>query len=197
MPEARPRLGLASTSPRRRELLEQIGIRYRVLRIAVDESVREGESPLRYVRRLAAAKAIAGFEAAGGALPVLGADTAVILDGEVLGKPEDRAHAECLLGRLSGRRHEVLSAVSLVNGATRRGAVSRSVVSFRVIEPWEIRAYVATGEPMDKAGGYAVQGRAAVFVHRLQGSYSGVMGLPLYETATLLAAAGVDVLARA
>ena len=184
---------LASESPRRRELLQQIGVPFRVVGAAVDESVRSGEAPAAYVARLAAAKADVGWERNRGAIdgPVLAADTSVVLDAKILGKPADREDAEAMLRQLSGRTHEVLTAVALrtVNGL--RSRLSRSEVTFRRIAAAEARAYWETGEPCDKAGAYAIQGRAAVFIAELRGSYSGVMGLPLFETAELLSEAGV------
>lgn len=181
---------LASGSPRRRELLQQIGISFEVIPAEVDETVRTGEGPLEYVSRLAEAKAARGWlrgrdkaEA-----PVLAADTAVVLDGRILGKPAGRDDAIAMLRGLSGRAHEVLTAVALRTAGGTRMAVSRSRVTFRAIEAAEALAYWNTGEPRDKAGAYAIQGYAAVFIADLQGSYSGVMGLPLFETAQLLAA---------
>ena len=184
---------LASESPRRRELLLQIGVSFRLVGAAVDEAVLPGESPSAYVARLAAAKADAGWQSCGGVqpAPVLAADTAVILDGRILGKPADRRDAEDMLGRLSGRTHEVLTAIALRTAAGRSSRISRSEVTFRAIAADEARAYWETGEPRDKAGAYAIQGRAAVFVADLRGSFSGVMGLPLFETAELLCGAGI------
>lgn len=186
-----PRLILASASPRRRELLAQIGVPHRVHAAGVDERLLPGETPAAAATRLAIAKACAVQAAAGTALPVLGADTIVVLDGAVLGKPPDRAAGLDMLARLSGRTHRVLSAVAL---ATSRGVTHRlsdSAVRFRVLSDGERAAYWDTGEPHDKAGAYAIQGLGAVFIEALAGSYSGVMGLPLFETAELLAAAGV------
>jgi septum formation protein len=184
---------LASGSPRRRELLQQIGIAFRVMASAVDETALHGEAPLAYVHRLAAAKADAGWhdgrEAADA--PVLAADTAVVLAGQILGKPRDRDDAEDMLRRLSGRTHEVLTAVALRAASGLDIRISRSAVTFRAIQAGEVSAYWDTGEPRDKAGAYAIQGRAAIFVADLRGSYSGVMGLPLFETAELLRSAGI------
>jgi septum formation protein len=184
---------LASGSPRRRELLQQIGVPFRVLGTAVDEAVAAGEAAAAYVARLAAAKAEAGWEQAQDAhpAPVLGADTAVVLDGEILGKPAHRDDGERMLRQLSGRTHEVLTAIALRTAAGLRSSISRSAVTFRRIAADEAQAYWDTGEPLDKAGAYAIQGRAAVFIADLRGSFSGVMGLPLFETAELLAEAGV------
>ena len=185
---------LASASPRRRELLRQIGVSFRVIGADLDETALQGESPLAYVSRLAEAKAAAGWERSrdSGGAPVLAADTAVVLDGRILGKPAGLNDAMAMLLQLSGRTHEVLTAVALRSGAgLLQVKVSRSTVSFRPIEPSEARAYWETGEPADKAGAYAIQGYAAIFIEDLKGSYSGVMGLPLFETAALLKAAGV------
>jgi len=187
---------LASKSPRRRALLEQLGVEHRVLEVSADEARREGEDPGEYVRRLAAAKAQAGAAAIAedARAPVLGADTAVLLGDEILGKPRDAAHARELLARLSGRSHSVLSAVALLADEDIRVRTSETRVWFRPISEGECEAYCATGEPLDKAGGYALQGRAAAFVSRIDGSYSGVVGLPLYETAELLTEVGISVL---
>ncbi len=189
-----PRIILASASPRRRELLTQIGIGFEVLVVDADEKPRPGETPEFYVRRMAAEKSELARQASSLDLPVLGADTEVVLDGVVFGKPRDFGHAQDMLRRLSGREHEVLSAVSLRHGSRHWQAVSRSVVRFRLIGHREIQTYWDTGEPLGKAGAYAIQGLGAVFVETLSGSYSGVMGLPLFETAGLLREAGVGVL---
>jgi septum formation protein len=184
-----PTILLASASPRRSELLRQAGIAHEVRATAVDESVRPGEAPVAYVLRLATAKA----EAAWSALapherrPVLAADTTVALEGEVFGKPADAAEARAMLGRLAGRTHDVHTAVALRHDAGAAARVSSSRVSLRELSAAEIDWYVGTGEPSDKAGGYAVQGRAAIFIRHIAGSYSGIMGLPLYETWELLA----------
>ena len=187
---------LASRSPRRRELLEQIGVRFRLLEVDVDESRQDGESARDYVHRLAEQKAAAGWRSLSAAdrAPVLGADTVVVIDGEILGKPADPVDANRMLIRLSGRTHQVLSAVC-VNDGTPRTRLSRSRVTFRPIDDAERAAYCASAEPLDKAGAYGIQGRAAVFVSALEGSYSGVMGLPLYETAALLSELGIAVFA--
>ena len=184
---------LASGSPRRRELLQQIGVPFRVVAAAVDEAVLPGEEPPAYVTRLAAAKADLGWERNRGANDgaVLAADTAVVLDGKILGKPADEEDAEGMLRQLSGRTHEVLTAVALRTAKGLKSRISRSEVTFRSIAAAEARAYWESGEPADKAGAYAIQGRAAVFVAELRGSYSGVVGLPLFETAELLCEAGV------
>jgi septum formation protein len=190
-----PHVYLASASPRRQALLTQIGIGYTLLHAGVDESLRPGESAGDYVRRVALEKVRAGRALLAGdaASPVLGADTAVVVDGRIMGKPRDRDEGIDMLLALSGRSHQVLSAVALSAGreAVR---VSESRVTFRTLTQGQCAAYWDTGEPRDKAGGYAIQGRAAVFVSRLEGSYSGVMGLPLYETAELLREFGIEVL---
>jgi len=184
---------LASGSPRRRELLQQIGVSFRVVGTSVDEAALPGEAPPAYVTRLAAAKADAGWDRSRGAAeaPVLAADTAVVLDGKILSKPTDAQDGVRMLRELSGRTHEVLTAIALATARGVQSRLSRSQVTFRAITGAEAHAYWDTGEPRDKAGGYAIQGRAAVFVANLRGSYSGVMGLPLYETAALLEMAGV------
>ena len=184
---------LASASPRRRELLRQIGVPFRLIAGDVDEGRLQDEAPVTYVLRLAAAKAHTGWQSRREAAdaPVLAADTAVVFDGRILGKPLDRSDAEHMLRTLSGRTHEVLTAVALRSHAGLETRISQSWVTFRPIDAAEARAYWDTGEPCDKAGGYAIQGHAAVFVARLEGSYSGVMGLPLFETAELLKLAGL------
>ncbi|MFZ9666927.1 MAG: Maf family protein [Steroidobacteraceae bacterium] len=188
---------LASASPRRGELLRQIGVSYVVQPADLDEAERAGESPAEYVERLARAKAEWVWQARQQArlelLPVLGSDTTVTVDGLVLGKPQDEAALLSTFSRLSGREHEVLSAVALVTASGIQARLSRTRVRFRVITADEARSYWATGEPCDKAGGYAIQGYGAVFIESIAGSYSGVMGLPLAETAELLVAAGVQV----
>jgi septum formation protein len=184
---------LASGSPRRRELLAQIGVPFRVLDVKVDETRLPEEAPDTYVLRLAHQKAGAGWRARplGSHSPVLAADTTVVLDGKILAKPDDRSSGEEMLRELSGRTHEVLTAVALATEEGLSSRTSRSEVTFRPISASEARDYCGTGEPCDKAGGYAIQGGAGVFVADLKGSYSGVMGLPLFETAQLLELAGV------
>jgi septum formation protein len=184
---------LASGSPRRRELLQQIGVPFRLVGAELDETPLPGEAPAAYVSRLAAAKADAGWLRSGdlGRAPVLAADTAVVLDGAILGKPRDQGDAQRMLLRLSGRAHQVLTAVAVRSAAGNEIKVSQSSVTFRIIDVAEADAYWNTGEPRDKAGAYAIQGYAAIFIADLKGSYSGVMGLPLFETAQLLKSAGV------
>jgi septum formation protein len=173
-------------------LLGQIGVSCKLLQVMVDEAPQPGESAAAYVTRLALAKAWAGREASRGLarMPVLAADTAVTVDREILGKPRNRQQALAMMRRLSGRDHRVLTGVALLDDgpATR---LSTSKVSFRPVSDDEAIAYWKTGEPVDKAGGYAIQGLAAAFISRLEGSYSGVMGLPLFETAELLGQAGI------
>ncbi|MBU0807134.1 MAG: septum formation inhibitor Maf [Gammaproteobacteria bacterium] len=182
-------LYLASGSPRRRELLTQIGVSYLTLSAPVDENTLPDESPIAYVERLARAKAQAGLAALADTheAVVLGADTAVVLDGRILGKPADRDEALATLSALSGRSHDVLTAVALVSPERVVARVVTSQVTFRALSQAEIAAYWASGEPQDKAGCYGIQGLAAVFVSQLHGSYSAVVGLPLCETAGLLA----------
>lgn len=184
---------LASASPRRCQLLAQIGVEFHQQAADVDETPLAGESAEAYVLRVASAKARAVHRTRSVELPVLGADTEVVIDGKVLGKPRDAAHGRELLQRLSGRSHEVLSAVVVID-AEETFALSRSRVWFRTLDGPEIEAYWRSGEPCDKAGAYAIQGLGALFVERLEGSYSGVMGLPLYETGGLLQDIGIQVL---
>jgi septum formation protein len=196
MADGNPRIYLASRSPRRRELLDQLGVAFAELLTQelhgadVDETPQAGEVPETYVLRVARAKAELGWRrvvSRGLApLPVLAADTTVVLDGEILGKPDDAEHARQMLCRLSAHTHCVLTAVAVARSDRLETALSASTVEFRNLEDAEIRAYAASGEPLDKAGAYAIQGRAAAFVRTLAGSYSGIMGLPLIETADLL-----------
>ena len=193
MPAAPAPLYLASASPRRRELLAQAGVAFEVIGgITVDETPQAGETAAALVQRLALCKARAGLAVLAArrsdlsAARVLGADTEVTLDGRIFGKPLGESDCVAMLTALSGRVHEVLSAVALVEAARERVVLSVSRVSFRAVGAAEARAYWATGEPGDKAGGYAIQGRAAAFVTKLEGSYSGVVGLPLFETLALL-----------
>lgn len=189
---------LASRSPRRRELLSQIGVRYHLLlfrerideKPEVEEAPLAGETPAAYVERLARTKAEAGWrrmlQRNLPPAPVLAADTTVALEGRIFGKPKDRAEAAEMLAALSGRRHEVLTAVALKNHDQLELALSTSEVLLKKLSSDEIAQYVASGEADDKAGAYAIQGRAARFIVELRGSYSGVAGLPLYETSQLL-----------
>jgi len=197
---------LASRSPRRRELLQQIGVRYEPLLFRegsradpdTDESAQPGEDPDAYVRRVTTMKANAAWSRVTmrrglQRKPVLVADTTVALTTEILGKPVDRADAERMLGMLSGTRHRVLTAVAIIQETRLELLVNESHVTFAPLDADRIAAYVGTGEPFDKAGAYGIQGRAGAFVERLEGSYTGVMGLPLYETANLLRLFGVTV----
>ena len=181
---------LASASPRRSALLAQIGVPFRVLAADVVETELPGETAAIYVERIALAKADAGWERVRHAspAPVLAADTAVVLDDELFAKPANESEALVMLARLSGRSHSVLTAVALRWHEVRETRVTTSEVRFRATTPAERLAYCRSGEPYDKAGGYAIQGQAAVFVEHLNGSYSSVMGLPLCETAELLGA---------
>ena len=191
---------LASQSPRRRQLLEQIGVRHELLLPDADEdaealeAVRPGEAPLAYVRRVTALKldaALARLKRRGlPSAPVLCSDTTVALGRTILGKPADAAEARCMLQALSGTTHRVLTAVAVQGARRRLEAVSDSRVRFSPLTPARIRDYVATGEPLGKAGAYAVQGHAATFIEHLSGSYSGIMGLPVFETAALLRQVG-------
>lgn len=187
------RLYLASGSPRRRELLTQIGVSFTAISADIDETPLTHETPSAYVERLARGKAAAGRDSVVSDAPfcVLGADTAVVLDGIILGKPVDEADACAMLNMLSGKEHEVLTAIALLEGERCESRVVRSVVRFRPIDSDEAVAYWASGEPRDKAGGYGIQGLGAVFVAGLDGSYSAVVGLPLCETAELLGHFGI------
>jgi septum formation protein len=184
---------LASASARRSQLLDQIGVQHACVAADVDESPRPGEAPPAYVSRLAQekAEAVVRLQGARAERPVLGADTTVVLDGRIYGKPADEAECIAVLGALAGRTHDVLTAIALWHDGRLRQDLSTTRVSFRTMEADECRRYWASGEPAGKAGGYAIQGFGAVFVTRVDGSFSGVMGLPLFETALLLDGAGV------
>lgn len=186
------RIYLASRSPRRRELLHQIGVHHEVVSVDVDETPRRDEIPEEYVIRLALEKAQEGRRqtATSRDMPVLAADTAVVVDNDILGKPADQAEALAMLARLSNRPHKVLTGVALVGGQ-QASRLSSNQVTFREISPAEAIAYWHSGEPADKAGSYAIQGLGALFIRHLEGSFSGVMGLPLFETAELLQQAGI------
>lgn len=177
-------------------MLAQLGIGCKVVPAGIPEQHQRGESPEAYVQRIAAEKSLAVQTLEDDRLPVLAADTEVVLDGRIFGKPRNQAHASEMLGRLSGRDHTVFSAVSLRHGVNHWAALSVSNVRFRTLSADEIAAYWRTGEPCDKAGAYAIQGFGAVFVERLTGSFSGVMGLPLHETAELLSRIGLSPLSR-
>jgi septum formation protein len=193
--EMSARIYLASRSPRRSELLSQIGVIHETVIAEVNETPRPNEAPAEYVLRLALEKAEAGRSAVGTVteLPVLAADTAVVVDNEILGKPADRQQALEMMTHLSGRSHKVLTGVALA-GKEIESRLSVSRVTFRAISAAEAAAYWQSGEPADKAGGYGIQGLGALFISHLEGSFSGVMGLPLYETAELLRAAGIELL---
>ena len=192
---------LASQSPRRRQLLEQIGVQHQLLLPDPSEDaealevVRPGEAPARYVQRVTGLKldaAVARLQSGGlPAAPVLCADTTVALERDILGKPQDAAEARAMLSRLAGATHRVLTAVAVQKGRRRFTALSESWVRFAPMTAAQIRAYVDSGEPMGKAGAYGVQGRAAAHIEHIRGSYSGIMGLPLFETAQLLRQAGL------
>lgn len=198
MSQLEPRIYLASRSPRRRGLLTQIGVRFDVLLFRcgqrfdreVDEAVVPDETPEQYVVRVACAKAVHGSALAVTRQmlpqPALAADTTLDLDGEIIGKPDDAAAAEAILTRLSGRSHRVLTAVAVATPDRLEHVLSISEVRFRELNAEEIRRYVSSGEPLDKAGAYGIQGRAAIFVAEIRGSHSGIAGLPLCETALLL-----------
>lgn len=194
-----PLIYLASASPRRREILENLGFRVECIAAAIDETPRPHEDPAAYVVRMACEKNAAALSARQNAgktppaAPVLSADTAVVLNGEILGKPESPDHARTMLAALSGNEHQVLTAVCLFSDGLSRSILHTSTVVFAEIDDAQIDAYVASGEPLDKAGAYGIQGIGGVFVRSLNGSHSGVMGLPVYETCALLRQAGCPV----
>ena len=186
------RVILASASPRRRDLLRQIGVAFRTVAADLEEIPSPGELPGDFVVRMAREKALAVLAVEGPGLPVLGADTSVVLEGRILGKPEDREAAVGMLKQLSGRTHDVYSGVAVATGPSAvHEALSVSRVTFSRLDADWIDAYIDTGDPLDKAGAYGVQGKAAEKISRIEGSFYGVMGLPLYETAQLLKRAGV------
>jgi septum formation protein len=187
-----PQLYLASTSPRRREILQSLGVDFEVAMVETDESPAKGESAEDLVLRLASGKA----EAATGADYVLGSDTVVVLDDRMLGKPKDEDEAVDMLLALSGRSHTVLTGVALKTPDGTRLVLSKTDVRFREIDRDEAIRYWHSGEPRDKAGGYGIQGKGGMFVESINGSYSGVMGLPVFETVELLKSAGIDVLSQ-
>jgi septum formation protein len=182
---------LASRSPRRQELLKQLGLVFEALPADIPEEPGPAEPPADYALRMAREKALAAQALAPRPLPVLGADTDVVLDGRILGKPRDRVHALELLAALADREHEVYSAVALAQGARVETRLSVTRVCFGTVSPAAAAAYWDSGEPADKAGGYGIQGLGAQFVREIQGSYSGVVGLPLYETVELLGEFGI------
>jgi septum formation protein len=201
-----PHIHLASKSPRRQQLLRQLGVEFDLLKLReaagrdrdVLEGARDAEPPLHYVERMARTKAAVAWSRMRQRnlpeLPVLSADTEVVLESRIFGKPADATDASRMLGLLSGKTHEVVTAVAVRLGEKTEVEVSISKVAFRTLTPAEIEHYVATGEPDDKAGAYAIQGRAAAFITRIEGSFSGVVGLPLAETALILARFGMPVL---
>lgn len=186
-------LYLASTSPRRQALLTQVGYLFKTLAIQIDETPQANEKATDFVTRMALEKARAGWQHVQrtNLLPVLAADTIVVLDDEIFGKPRDRHHALSMLEQLSARSHQVMTAIAVRNREYESVRLTSSQVSFRQLSRLEIESYWQTGEPEGKAGGYAIQGRAALFIKHLEGSYSSVMGLPLCETGELLAQSGV------
>lgn len=181
-----PNCFLASSSPRRRELLGQLGCQFECVSPEIDETPGVGESPTDYVARLAREKARAGEALTDRSRPVLGSDTVVVLDGRILGKPSDEADAMETLAALQGRDHQVMTAVALVQGERLEQALVTTQVSFSAMSPQQIQEYVASGEPMDKAGSYGIQGLGGAYVKAINGSYSAVVGLPLVETRELL-----------
>lgn len=187
-------LYLASASPRRREILERMGVGFETVSQTADEEVLPEEAPEVFAIRLALEKARSGLaqRPSGAMAPVLGADTAVVIDEQILGKPADRREGLSMLEQLSGQTHRVLTGVALVDGERELTRLSLSLVTFREILPAEQAAYWDSGEPMGKAGGYAIQGAGGVFVEQLEGSYSGVMGLPMFETHDLLTEFAID-----
>jgi septum formation protein len=187
---------LASSSPRRHEILTAMGLRFTAAGVDIDETRYEGEPVADMVVRLAIAKAAAARENLDQSLPIIGADTAVVIGDQVLGKPGSQDEAVQMLASLSGRSHTVLTGVALDYAGVVRTTTSLTEVRFREISPDEAQSYWQSGEPLDKAGAYAVQGVAGIFVEELSGSYSGVVGLPVFETAALLADAGLEVLSR-
>lgn len=187
---------LASSSPRRHEILTAMGLRFTAAGVDIDETRYEGEPVADMVVRLAIAKAAAARENLDQSLPIIGADTAVVIGDQVLGKPGSQDEAVQMLASLSGRSHTVLTGVALDYAGMVRTTTSLTEVRFREISPDEAQSYWQSGEPLDKAGAYAVQGIAGIFVEELSGSYSGVVGLPVFETAALLADAGLEVLSR-
>ncbi|MDD5215216.1 MAG: Maf family protein [Methylococcales bacterium] len=188
-----PKIILASASPRRQELLKQIKIRHQVHVVDIDETPKLNELPVDYVQRLAFEKAAACQEKFQPELPILAADTTVVLNGKIMGKPQDEADAKAMLQELSGNTHLVFTAIALF-GKEQHAALSVTEVTFKTLSDAQIHAYWQSGEPLGKAGSYAIQGVASAFIERINGSFSGVMGLPLFETAQLLALEGIEVI---
>ncbi len=189
-----PQIILASASPRRRELLNQINVRHLVQTVDIDETPLQFESPSVYVQRLATEKAAACARQFNPKLPILAADTAVVLNEKIMGKPIDENDALNMLRQLSGKTHQVFTAIAL-HGREHHVAISITDVTFKTLSEAEIHAYWQSGEPLDKAGSYAIQGQGSLFIEHINGSFSGVMGLPLFETAQLLAREGIELLA--
>ncbi|MEY2666575.1 MAG: hypothetical protein RLZZ384_746 [Pseudomonadota bacterium] len=189
-----PKIVLASASPRRRELLAQIQVSHLVHIAEIDETPLPNERPEQYVQRLAIEKAAACIQKFNPHLPVLAADTAVVLDGRIMGKPQDKNDAMTMLRDLSGKTHHVFTAIAL-QGKKTHHALSVTQVTFKTLLEAEIQAYWQSHEPLDKAGSYAIQGQGSIFIERINGSFSGVMGLPLFETAQLLRLEGIELLA--
>ena len=192
---SKPQLILASSSPRRRELLDQIQVSYKALPVNIDESHIPDETAEQFVKRLAIEKAEAGYKQNPHCV-ALGSDTIVVIGSKILGKPENKAHGIEILSLLSGSTHQVMTAVAVHSSEYRACVMSVSEVEFAELTEQQIEAYWATGEPVDKAGAYGVQGIAAQFIKKISGSYSGIMGLPLFETAQLLEKSGIKILAR-
>jgi septum formation protein len=186
-----PKIILASASPRRKELLNQINVRHFVQAVDIDETPLFNESPSEYVQRLAAEKAVACFQKFNPKLPILAADTTVALNNNIMGKPKDKNEALTMLRQLSGNTHQVFTAIALL-GRSQHQALNITEVTFKSLSEVEMLAYWHSGEPLDKAGGYAIQGVGSLFIERINGSFSGVMGLPLFETAQLLALEGIE-----
>ncbi len=187
---------LASQSPRRAELLSQLKVEFSTCMIDVDESIQEAEQPTHYVTRLAELKARTGWSKSKESLPVLGSDTIVVLNGEILGKPKDQADSVAMLQKLSGREHQVMTAVAVVKGDIIKTCLVVTDVVMKSLTREEIDWYWQTGEPQDKAGSYGIQGLAGRFITHINGSYSAVVGLPLYETSQLLQEIGMELYER-
>ncbi len=188
-----PQIILASASPRRRELLNQIHVRHLVQLVEIDEKPLPNECPQNYVQRLALEKATACQRKFEPQLPILAADTTVVLDNQIMGKPENETDAFRMLKQLSGKTHHVFTAITLL-GNQQNSVISKTEVTFKHLTEEEILTYWQSGEPLDKAGSYAIQGKGSLFIERINGSFSGVMGLPLFETAQLLALEGIKIL---
>jgi len=184
---------LASNSPRRAELLTQLGVNHQVCAVDIDETPFKNESPLDYVQRVAAEKSAVCLQLKKSPLPILAADTVVVLNNKIMGKPENQHHAAQMLRDLSTQTHQVYSAISF-RGKQHWQCVNITEVTFRPIQNFEMVAYWKTGEPQDKAGGYAIQGMGSIFIQSIKGSFSAVMGLPLFETAEILTKQGIKII---